>query len=88
LDRIARGRPGTPFAQSLPRPEGYGFANYAHVFRSTEGAPKEGKADDGGLKKLVEDMDRAGIRRGLLVGAENSATGRIHQAYPNRFFLF
>jgi predicted TIM-barrel fold metal-dependent hydrolase len=88
LDRIARGRPGTPFAQSLPRPEGYGFANYAHVFRSKEGAPKEGKADDGGLKKLVEDMDRAGIRRGLLVGAENSATGRIHQAYPNRFFLF
>ncbi|MCU4179637.1 amidohydrolase family protein [Bosea sp. BH3] len=33
-------------------------------------------------------MDRAGIQRGLLVGAENSATGRIHQAHPGRFFLF
>ncbi|WP_262330371.1 amidohydrolase family protein [Bosea sp. BH3] len=89
LERIARGRPGTPFAQSLPRPEGYGFANYGNVFRSKEtaGAGK-GATDDGGLVKLVEDMDRAGIQRGLLVGAENSATGRIHQAHPGRFFLF
>jgi hypothetical protein len=43
LERIARGRPGTPFAQSLPRPEGYGFANYAHVFRSKENAPRKAR---------------------------------------------
>jgi len=88
LERIAHGRPGTPFAQSLPRPEGYGFSNYAHVFRSKQTSPKEGPIDDGGLKKLVEDMDRAGIERGLLVGAENSKTGEIHQAHPGRFILF
>ena len=90
LERIARGRPGTPFAQSLPRPEGYGFSNYGRVFRSKEQSA-EGVAaanDDGGLDKLVADMDRANIRCGLLVGAENTATGRIHQDYPGRFFSF
>ena len=89
LERIARGRPGTPFAQSLPRPEGYGFANYGRVFKAREHGEKPAQpVDDGGLKRLVEDMDRAGVERGLLVGAENSATGKIHAAYPGRFFLF
>lgn len=88
LDRISRGRPGTPFAQSLPRPEGYGFGNYARVFKARAPASGDGPPDDGGLPRLVADMDRAGIARGLLVGAENSATGRIHQAHPGRFFLF
>lgn len=89
IERISHGRPGTPFAQSLPRPGGYGFANYDHVFRGkareeTQAAP----ADDGGLDRLVADMDRAGIRCGLLVGAENGATGAIHARYPGRFLIF
>jgi uncharacterized protein len=89
LERIARGRPGTPFAQSLPRPEGYGFANYGRVFKARESGEKFAQpVDDGGSKRLVEDMDRAGVERGLLVGAENSATGKIHAAHPGRFFLF
>lgn len=90
LKRIAEGRPGTPFAQSLPRPAGYGFDNYETIFRSKQPpAPKSVDiVDDGGLTRLVADMDRAGISRGLLVDVENSATGRIHQAHPGRFFLF
>lgn len=89
LERIARGRPGTPFPQPLPRPEGYGFANYGRVFTSKEGAGKNDlPVDDGGLDKLVEDMDRANIRCGLLVGAENTATGKIHRKHPGRFFSF
>ena len=88
IERIAHGRPGTPFAQPLPRPDGYGFANYAHVFKSkpSTGATEQ-PADDGGLAGLVADMDRAGIERGLLVGAENSKMGAIHRAHPGRFFL-
>jgi predicted TIM-barrel fold metal-dependent hydrolase len=89
LDGIARGRPGTPFAQSLPRPEGYGFANYSRVFKSKEKDATGGKpADDGGLDRLVQDMDRANIERGLLVGAANTQTRSIHERFPGRFFLF
>ncbi len=88
LHAISHGRPGTPFAQALPRPEGYGFDNYARVFKSRSSRKPATKEEDGGLPKLVADMDQAGIERGLLVGAENSATGRIHAAHPNRFFLF
>lgn len=89
LDRIAHGRPGTPFAQPLPRPQGYGFDNYARVFRARErGEVETAPKPDGGLKQLVEDMDRANIQCGLLVGAENSATGKIHAQYPGRFFTF
>ncbi|MGI6853194.1 amidohydrolase family protein [Mesorhizobium sp. 1B3] len=89
LDRIAHGRPGTPFAQPLPRPQGYGFDNYARVFRARERGDAEAAPEpDGGIKQLVEDMDRANIQCGLLVGAENSATGKIHAQYPGRFFTF
>lgn len=89
LDRIARGRPGTPFAQPLSRPQGYGFDNYARVFRARERGDADAAPEpDGGLKQLVEDMDRANIQCGLLVGAENSATGKIHAQYPGRFFTF
>ena len=88
---ITNGRPGNPFPGSLPRPEGYGFANYAHVFRQAtnrkpEAEQPEEKKDDGGYPQLVADMDRAGIRAGLLVGANNNAIGKIHQRYPGRFF--
>lgn len=88
LDRIAHGRPGTPFAQSLPRPDGYGFSNYDRVFRGKAREDAPAAVDDGGLDRLVEDMDRANIRCGLLVGAENRATGSIHARYPGRFLTF
>lgn len=88
LERVSRGRPGTPFAQPLPRPKGYGFDNYAHVFRSRDREPAKEIKPDGGLKQVVEDMDKANIKCGLLVGAENSATGKIHAAYPGRFLTF
>ena len=38
------------------------------------------------MAKLVEDMDRAGIEAGLLVGARNDQIGAIHKKYPKRFF--
>ena len=66
---ITHGRPGTPFPDSLPRPPGYGFDNYAHVFRqasnrkpATESA--EQASHDGGYPQLVADMDAAGIQAG------------------------
>lgn len=77
---IERGRPGTPFPDPLERPAGYGFANYQHVF---QGSPTQ--SDDGGMAKLVADMDRAGIEAGLLVGTRNSSIAQIHRDHPGRF---
>ena len=89
LERIARGRPGTPFPQPLDRPEGYGFANYGRVFKARNSSETPAEVhEDGGLERLIEDMDRANIQCGLLVGAENTATARIHGRYPGRFFTF
>ena len=82
---IQRGRPGTPFPEPLPRPEGYGFANYEHVF--TAPSNKDEK-DDGGMEKLVADMDRAGVEAALLVGTPNSAFPRVHRRHPGRFLTF
>ncbi|MBC2806804.1 amidohydrolase family protein [Rhizobium ruizarguesonis] len=89
IKQINEGRPGTPFAQPQPRPEGYGFSNYKHVFKSKsgDGSPDRRTTEDGGLLRLVADMDLAGISQGLLVGAENDKMGAIHQAFPGRFFL-
>lgn len=87
LERIARGRPGTPFPQPLDRPEGYGFANYGRVFKARNSSETPAEVH-GGLERLIEDMDRANIQCGLLVGAENTATARIHARYPGRFFTF
>jgi predicted TIM-barrel fold metal-dependent hydrolase len=84
---IERGRPGTPFPEALERPAGYGFANYGHVFPGSpmQRPPGEAAPDDGGMEKLVADMDRAGIEAALLVGTRNSAFAQIHRDYPGRF---
>ena len=79
---VQRGRPGTPFPEPLDRPEGYGFANYEHVF--TPPSSNE-PADDGGMEKLVADLDRAGIEAALLVGTRNSEFAGLHRDYPGRF---
>ena len=56
LEQVAHGRPGTPFAQPLPRPEGYGFDNYGRVFR-TRSQPQAQPVDDGGLDRLLEVLN-------------------------------
>ena len=88
IQAVTNGRPGTPFPGSLPRPPGYGFDNYAHVFRqaSNRSPAADGPPDDGGTRRLVQDMDHAGIQAGLLVGARNDQIGQIHQDFPGRFF--
>jgi predicted TIM-barrel fold metal-dependent hydrolase len=89
IEEMTKGRPGTPFPQSLPRPEGYGFANYGKVFRKPEkgSAPDASMHDDGGLPKLVADMDRAGIAKGFLLGAQHDRIRAIHDAFPGRFIV-
>ncbi len=83
---IQRGRPGTPFPEPLERPAGYGFANSEHVFQgsSIERPSVKAAPDDGGMEKLVADMDRAGIEAGLLVDAPHSAIAQIHRDHPGR----
>jgi hypothetical protein len=85
LERISRGRPGTPFAQSLPRPE----ATASPITtRSSRPRPRVRTKAMAGWRSSSRTWTRAGIERGLLVGAENSATGKIHSAHPGRFFTF
>lgn len=89
LEKVAHGRPGTPFAQSLPRPEGYGFDNYARVFRTKNDQAKPAEpVDDGGFDRLIKDMDAANIERGFLVGFQNTQAKGIHARYPGRFIMF
>lgn len=84
---IDHGRPGTPFSESLPRPAGYGFENYEHVFRGSDRTAKPDE-DDGGLERLIADMDRANIAIGYLVGARNADLGSIKRQHPDRFICF
>jgi uncharacterized protein len=87
IQEITNGRPGNPFPGSLPRPAGYGFDNYKHVFRqATNRKPASETQVDGGTEQLVKDMDAAGIEAGLLVGARNDQIGEIHRKFPGRFF--
>ena len=81
-----QGRPGNAVADLQPRPEGYGFDNYRQIFK---GRPQPGElaptsADDGGLSRLIADMDRAGIEFGVL-GSSNTTLARICTAHPDRF---
>ena len=90
IEEMTKGRPGTPFPHSLPRPEGYGFANYGRVFRKpgASGEPKkEISHDDGGLPKLVADMEKAGVEKAFLIGTPHSRIGEINRAYPGRFIM-
>jgi predicted TIM-barrel fold metal-dependent hydrolase len=84
---INHGRPGTPFPEPVERPEGYGFDNYRHVFAGgvEQETSKGSVADDGGLKKMVADMDAAGIEASVLVDAPNTVIPRVHAEFPGRF---
>ncbi len=90
IEQSTKGRPGTPFPMSLPRPDGYGFANYGRVFGkpTTSGQPQAAPDhDDGGLAKLVEEMNKAGVEKAFLLGGEHHRIGEIHRKYPGKFVL-
>jgi uncharacterized protein len=82
-----QGRPGNAVADLQPRPQGYGFDNYRQIFKgrtrgSNEQAPTP--VDDGGLSRLIADMDRAGVELGV-IGSSNATLARICTAHPDRF---
>src|SRR5262252_246614 len=81
-----QGRAGNAVADLQPRPEGYGFDNYRHIFkgRVRSGEPAPTSDDDGGLPHLIADMDAVGIELGVL-GSSNATLARICTAYPDRF---
>ncbi|WP_028034283.1 amidohydrolase family protein [Chelativorans sp. J32] len=89
IEEMTKGRPGTPFPHSLPRPEGYGFANYGRVFRKPASSEQKQEApyDDGGLARLIADMDRAGVEKGFLIGTPHARLGEISRRYPGRFIM-
>jgi predicted TIM-barrel fold metal-dependent hydrolase len=91
MEEMTKGRPGTPFPQSLPRPEGYGFANYGKVFRKKSGdggaTGRTAAGDDGGLPQLVADMDKGGVATGFLLSARHDRISQIHRDFPGRFIV-
>ena len=87
IGEIMRGRPGTPFPDSLDRPEGYGFDNYNRIFGGGSVEPDEAK-EVPGLENTIAEMDAAGVEFGLLTGVPNSDIGQIHRDFPNRFKIF
>tara|TARA_Y100000588_G_scaffold372879_1_gene446026 strand:- start:1153 stop:2046 length:894 start_codon:yes stop_codon:yes gene_type:complete len=86
IGEAIRGRPGTPFPEALPRPEGYGFKNYDLIFGSgyadTEAKPATPLSD------VVQEMDASGVEFGNLVGLPNDEIGKTHQEFPGRFKIF
>ncbi len=83
---INRGPPGTPSSETLPRPDGYGFDNYGHIFGSAPPSPPGERSAL--LGTLVAEMDQSNIEYGLLVNAPNNEIGEIHREFPNRFKIF
>ncbi|MBT3533837.1 MAG: amidohydrolase [Rhodospirillaceae bacterium] len=83
---INRGRPGTPQSESLPRPEGYGFDNYGHIFGTAPPSPPGETREM--LDALVAEMDRSNVEYGLLVNMPNNEIGQINRDYPGRFKMF
>ena len=79
-----QGRPGNAVADLQPRPEGYGFDNYRHIFQGRAPKAEAAQADDGGIVRFIADMDAAGIELGVL-GSSNATLARICTAYPDRF---
>ncbi len=79
-----QGRPGNAVADLQPRPEGYGFDNYRHIFQGRAPKAPEAPTDDGGITQFIADMDEAGIELGVL-GSSNATLARICTAYPDRF---
>ena len=73
IGEAIRDRPGTPFPESLDRPDGYGFDNYNHIFG---GGDTGGTKDPGSLERTVAEMDASGVEFGLLTGAPNAEIGR------------
>ena len=85
IGEAIRDRPGTPFPESLDRPDGYGFDNYNHIFGGGESG---GAQDPGSLEQTVAEMDASGVEFGLLTGAPNAEIGQIHRDFPGRFKIF
>ncbi len=87
IGEIIRDRPGTPFPESLDRPEGYGFDNYNHIFGGGYSESSETK-EVPSVENTVAEMDASGVEFGLLTGVPNDEIGQIHRDFPGRFKLF
>ena len=77
--RIGYGDP-----ELLPDLPGYGFANYANIFKSREGsgkAPKKGES----VESIVSRMKKANIVRGVIGRNPNALLIDMVKAYPDRF---
>jgi predicted TIM-barrel fold metal-dependent hydrolase len=87
--RIGYGDP-----ELLDMPPGYGFANYANIFRKSEGPASGAEKGGAGTKKkpgmslddFVAELDREGVEMSVLGRIDNYQLADILKAYPTRFF--
>ena len=76
--------PGYGDAEKLEPMPGYGFSNYANIFRGrkpADGAKPKGES----LDSVVERMKKANIVRGVVGRIPNAELVKIAAKYPDKF---
>ena len=71
--------------EKLPSPPGYGFANYANIFRSRAETPDPSQPKGESLDSVVARMKRANIVRGVVGRIPNADLVAMAKRYPDNF---
>ncbi len=76
--------PGYGDAEKMEPMPGYGFSNYANIFRTRKSAPGE-KPKGESIASVVARMEKANIVRGVVGRIPNAELINLAAGYPNRF---
>jgi predicted TIM-barrel fold metal-dependent hydrolase len=77
--------PGHGAPEKLESPPGYGFANYANIFRSRAAAPDPFQPKGESLASVVGRMKKANIVRGVVGRIPNADLIAMAKQYPDSF---
>jgi predicted TIM-barrel fold metal-dependent hydrolase len=77
--------PGHGAPEKLPSPPGYGFANYANIFRGRAEAPDPSQPKGESLDSVAARMKKANIVRGVVGRIPNADLVAIAKEYPENF---
>jgi len=77
--------PGHGAPEKLAPPPGYGFANYANIFRSRAAAPDPSQPKGESLDGVVARMKKANIVRGVVGRIPNADLVKMVGQYPESF---
>jgi predicted TIM-barrel fold metal-dependent hydrolase len=78
--RAATVIPGGDGPERVAGDPDYGFGNYGVIFRAREAPPRLAS-----VEQVVEEMDRAGVEKGVVSAADNALARELLRAHPGRF---